>query len=220
MTVSSGIRWGWAIAGGLVLICMSIAAALLVSPPDFVAAYIHSRPVSCAAMEDTGIRHGHPEKLRASHRDGGLRQFSYDLGHHAPGLVAPTVAIRAFDGWLLGSDRGEFGGELVYRPDEGEDVLLAHVNVEDLYRLPQGFIATTGRGTMDSRNGFGAVTVVTRGQGGTVAVAENIDLPGAPTSSWLLESGDLLVNTLGESIIIEGDGLVRAVRCRTGSGVP
>lgn len=209
---TSGVRWALVVAGGVVLACLAIAATAVLAPPDFVGAYLDSRPISCTAMADADGRKQQPTKLRAGGHPDGLDRFAYRLEGHPRGKAAPSVAIRAFDGWLLGSDRGEFGGELIYRNETGDDTLLARANVEDIYRLKRGYIVTTGRGTLESLNGFGHVLVIGRSTDGVVEVVDRFDLPAAPKSSWLLPSGEVLVSTAEESVVITAEG-VRSVVC-------
>jgi len=209
---NSSVRWAWAVAAGLATVCVLVLALLFFSPPDMLAEYIASRPIPCERMDEETVRQNQPEKLRATHEQGGLQQFAYAVGAKAPGEVAPTVAMRAFDGWLLGSDRGEFGGELVYRPDEGEDLLLANINIEDIYWMPQGFIAVAGRRTMISTDSYGAVIAVVRRSDG-VGMIETTDLPGAPLSSWLLKSGELLINTIDQVVLLSDSNVLRPVEC-------
>lgn len=209
---TSPVRWAWAVAAGLATVLVCILALLLLAPPDTLADYIASRPIPCEQMGEETIRKSQPEKLRATHEGGGLHQFAYTVGAHAPGEVTPTVAMRAFDGWLLGSDRGEFGGELVYRPDEGEDLLLANINIEDIYWMPQGFIAVAGRRAIISADSYGAVITIVRRSDG-VGMIETTDLPSAPLSSWLLKSGELLINTIDQVVLLSDSNVLRPVEC-------
>lgn len=192
-----------------------VLAGLLLAPPDAVNEYLANRPISCRPMDAKEVRDVQPGKLHAGYGDQGMARFAYTVGPHPPGEVTPKVAIRAFDGWLLGSSRGEFGGELVYRPDGGEDVLLEAVNIEDIYRMGDVFVATAGRGTIDSINGFGSVIIVGQSAGGITA--SSLELPGAPGSSWLVRPDALLINTLEQTVLWEAGRGLHPVRCKPGT---
>jgi hypothetical protein len=41
----------------------------------------------------------------------------------------PDVALRVASGWLVGSDRGEWGGELIYLEEALAPQMILHANV-------------------------------------------------------------------------------------------
>lgn len=204
----SRLRWGWAVTLGLAIAVVSVAATVALAPPDEVTAYLAARPIDCSPAKDDLST----QVLHATYRDGGLEHLSYTVGIHRPGPMAPTVAVRAFDGWLLGRDHGEFGGELVYRDGSKNDRVLADINIKNIHPVPRGFVVAAGRGFMDSANGIGAVITVVR-ENGEVATT-SVDLPGTPTGSWRLASGALLIRTMEGSLLVPVEGPMREVNCR------
>lgn len=203
------LRWGRAVVLGLTASAVAAAATVTLAPPDDLTAYLVSRPIDCSAVEDDASA----EVLHANYRDDGLEHLSYTVGIHPAGPIAPTVAVRAFDGWLLGRDHGEFGGELVYRDGSGHDRVLANINIKDIHPVPQGFVVAAGRGFMDSVNGAGSVIRVARDTQGEL-VTTAVELPGAPISSWRLASGALLIRTLEKHVLVPAGGDPREVNCR------
>lgn len=201
-------RLGLALALGLGAAVAVVAATLALAPPDEWTAYLAARPIDCSPAENPAAAW----VLHATHRDGGLEHLSYTVGIHPPGSIAPTVAVRAFDGWLLGRDHGEFGGELVYRDGNGTDRMLADINIRGIQPIPDGFQVVAGRGFMDSMNGVGSIITVTE-QGDTVHTT-SVELPGAPTRWHRLASGALLVRTLEKNVLVPVGGEAREVKCR------
>ena len=65
----------------------------------------------------------------------------------APPLLVrrlPGVVLPVEDGWLMGSVRGEFGGELVSRTPDGTNIEVFADNIRDLFRVGDQTIALTG----------------------------------------------------------------------------
>ena len=133
--------------------------------------------------------------------------------NHEPIDQVPDVAMRVPSGWLVGSNRGEWGGELVFIGDGEKPVFLLRDNIEDIYRLGDRYIAVTGLAHLGFN--YGSIfEIILLDNGGW-----NIDLwrklPGAPYSSWLVETGELLINTYGGgSILVSAQGSMRMAPCQ------
>ncbi|MBK8283682.1 MAG: HEAT repeat domain-containing protein [Ahniella sp.] len=124
----------------------------------------------------------------------------------------PTVALRVAKGWIVGSNRGEWGGELAFRSDDGATQLLKYKNVEDIYFLGEQVIVLTGLAHLSSNNGV--VYVVEQQSSGEWSARPWRGLPGAPMSSWLTESGEVLINTAnGGTVLLHPSGTFRVAPC-------
>lgn len=125
----------------------------------------------------------------------------------------PKVALRGDGGWLAGSNRGEWGGELVYIADKTSVTKILDRNVEDIYEFGTGYIATTGLAHLGQNNGI--IYQLLHKEDGPWQTTEWIVLPGAPRSSWFVETGELLINTHnGGSILLSQDGSMRMASCK------
>ena len=123
----------------------------------------------------------------------------------------PVVAVQVGEGWLLGSDRGEWGGALIYRSPEGKDTTLIKDNIEDVYKFPFGYVVTTGLSHMGLNDG--SIYVVTN-ENGEFKAEKLHGLVSAPKTSWILDNGGLLINMWGGvSAIFSTDGSLRRVNC-------
>lgn len=132
--------------------------------------------------------------------------------HRTPQTQVPQVALRVDHGWLAGSSRGEWGGELTYVDDKGARQQVLNQNVEDVYFLGKDIIAVTGLAHLMSN--YGMIYKVSRGADGTWVPTAWRALPGAPQSSWLADTGELLVNVFdGGSILVSADGAMRMAPC-------
>ena len=62
----------------------------------------------------------------------------------------PVCVLKTPNGFLLGSDQGEWGGELVFRSKQGPVVTLLRVNTMGVHRLSFGIVAVTGHSHLPS----------------------------------------------------------------------
>ncbi|MGE0451932.1 MAG: HEAT repeat domain-containing protein [Vicinamibacteria bacterium] len=125
--------------------------------------------------------------------------------------LVPTVGLRIDNGWLVGESRGEWGGELMFLPDAGSPSMLIDDNVGGIHNLPGGRIVVVA-GLSHLGLSQGTIYEVTCSPGACSARAWKI-LPGAPSSSWLLDTGDLLINTTGGSVVLSANGALRMAAC-------
>jgi len=126
--------------------------------------------------------------------------------NRTPLKQVPELALKVENGWLVGSDRGEWGGELVFIDDEGNSKILLNKSVEDIHRLGNLTIATTGLAHLGMNNGV--IYKLELNKNGDWEVSHWIKLPGVTLSSWFVETGELLLNTLhGGSILLSESAL-------------
>lgn len=124
----------------------------------------------------------------------------------------PDLALRVNNGWLAGSRRGEWGGELVYVADNGATTIILDENIEDIYKLGDRYVALAGLSHLGSNNGM--VYQLIYDDSGQWRAEKWLKLPGAPHSSWFVETGELLINTSGGgSILLSQHGLMRMATC-------
>jgi len=116
----------------------------------------------------------------------------------------PNAGIRLKDGYLVGSSRGEWGGELVFINSKGKKVTLLQENVSGLHKFNTDIVVVAGLAHMGSNRGF--LYRVSRMPGGQWKVVKWRALPGAPHNSALLENGNLLVNCYGGNVEISTSG--------------
>jgi hypothetical protein len=112
-------------------------------------------------------------------------------GEHVTEIRAkPDFRLSAFGGELLGSDRGEWGGELVFRDRGGAIHPLTNGNVRGIVRMPFGIVVFTGLAHLGSSGGH-LYSVVRRADGALVATLMR-DLGGSPEAIRWTTRGDLV----------------------------
>jgi hypothetical protein len=126
--------------------------------------------------------------------------------------IVPSVGIRIGNGWLVGSNRGEFGGELIYVGDDGKQQQVVGENVVDLHVLGKRTVLVAGLAHLGFNGG--ALHEIARAPDGTMRSTIWRILPGAPRAAWLTDSGELLVrlNRAG-TVLVSPDGSMRMAPC-------
>lgn len=115
----------------------------------------------------------------------------------------PNVAVRTNHGWLTGYNGGEWGGELMYKPDSGDIQKLLDANVADLFKFGEGYVAITGLAHLSLNSGL--IFRVFQ-EGDSWQIDPWIILPGAPRDSWRADTNEIVIDTYGGGTIIIGEG--------------
>ena len=119
----------------------------------------------------------------------------------------PGAALRVTDGWLLGGDRGEWGGELVFVDGAGRSTTLVDDNIDGLARLGARVVAIGGLAHLMGNRGL-AYEAVHDAKGRWTAHPWRV-LPGAPWGSALQSDGSWLIDTNSGTIVLSPDGKLR-----------
>lgn len=175
---------------------------------------------ACDELDVEAADHSDALRLQHPEDEAELRMLSYpdELAGDSTvrgqnGVLVPGVAVRVDGGWLVGSDRGEWGGELVFIDRNGHATALISENIENLVTLDDGrIVAVTGLGHMFTSRGM--LYLVEPSPGGNWTATRWRRLPGAPRSSSLTRSGELLVSTSrGGSLLVSPQGEMRMAPC-------
>ncbi|MBI5695821.1 MAG: HEAT repeat domain-containing protein [Nitrospirae bacterium] len=68
--------------------------------------------------------------------------------------MTPTVGLNVGNGWLLGRNYGEFGGEMVFWESKEKYTIISEENIEDIFWTSDGIIAVAGISHMSLDNNF------------------------------------------------------------------
>lgn len=112
--------------------------------------------------------------------------------------------MKVADGLLLGGDRGEWGGELAFKDKDGNVTMLVANNTIGIHRMPFGIVAASGLAHLMLNHGY--LYVIDFKEGSVPMARIWKVLPGAPSKSGLLESGDLFVACVGGNVLISPTG--------------
>jgi len=122
--------------------------------------------------------------------------------------ITPKVTYRLETGILSGLDGGEFGGELVHIDNSGKLSLIAEINVIDIYRLSFGIVILGN--TPNKYSSIDSVYLYNKNG----SLIKMFNLIGDARESWLIENGDLLINSLRYgSQVLTKSGMLKYVKC-------
>ena len=147
-----------------------------------------------------------PDQLRAETYT--IEMVGYDdKGKHVERRQAnPGCALKVEGGMLFGGSRGEWGGELVFKDQAGKVTTLVEDNTTGIHRMPFGIVATTGLAHMTMNHGY--LYLVDFKAGSPPKARLWKVLPGMPTKSGVLKSGDLFIACVGGNVLISPTGVI------------
>lgn len=114
-------------------------------------------------------------------------------------LRKPTAGLQFNDGWLLGGNDGEFGGELVFKGTDEQAQLIIRKNIHGIFQLGDSYVAVTGLAHMGTNRGM--VYKLTKVNGNWQSAPWHA-LPGAPLDGGMTKDGELIISTNGAGVII------------------
>ena len=117
--------------------------------------------------------------------------------------------VKVEGSYLVGSDRGEWGGEITFVDLKGSSQTIASENTEAIYQTAQGLFAVTGLAHLSSNSGF--IHRITKAADGAWWVEKWRALPGAPRFSRLLKDGSLFVSCYGGIALISAEGDIKSL---------
>jgi hypothetical protein len=113
-----------------------------------------------------------------------------------PKVVTPDYALPAFGGRLLGTDHGEWIGELLFQDETGDIETILHENVHGIVENHAGVFVFTGLHQMNTNAGY--IYTVTLTDKHDVVATRLGRIPGAPsdviqhpdgTTTFLVDTG-------------------------------
>jgi len=104
-----------------------------------------------------------------------------------PEFLVPDHSLPAFGGQLVGTDRGEFVGKLMFQDEAGDLQTLLDENVHGIVENPAGIFVFTGLAHLGGNEGY--VYVVSLGADERVKTDLLGHLPGAPSQVTLQPDG-------------------------------
>jgi hypothetical protein len=101
--------------------------------------------------------------------------------HERRAKQEPEVALAVPGRWLLGADRGEWGGELIFLNRKHRQHVVHDGNIKALHRLGNRIVALGGLGHLFFTRGVAYEVIA--GRGGEWSLRPWRVLPGAPIAS-------------------------------------
>ena len=113
--------------------------------------------VGCASYSTTEIDDLFPEPTGED-----LSHLAFEMPEYPPHpdlslartvTVTPQIGIPAYGGLILGSDRGEWGGELAFRGPDGNVQVFLHEPVEAIEEISGNYLAFVGLAHLSANRG-------------------------------------------------------------------
>jgi hypothetical protein len=120
--------------------------------------------------------------------------------------IRPACGLKVHGGYVVGSDRGEWGGELAYLDNSGKSVLLVEKNVHGIYHMPFGVVAVAGLAHLTLNEG--TLYLVKIPESGSPTATPWKALPGAPERMGMLKDGRLFIECAGGRVVVTPEGQI------------
>lgn len=122
--------------------------------------------------------------------------------------IVPDVGIKLQEGYLLGSSRGEWGGELIYMDKNGKSQTILEENIQGVYHYASEIVVVTWLAHMSFN--WGMIYKVSKDKHGNWMAQKWRSLPGAPIFSSMLKNESLYVQSyFDKNIILKPNGNIR-----------
>jgi hypothetical protein len=99
----------------------------------------------------------------------------------------PGHVLDALGGEILGKDLGEWGGDVVFRENDGSQYQLINDNCRGIFNTPFGVVAVTGLAHGEENRG--SVYLLSRQAHGHVTASKTLTLPGWPCKAEATKTG-------------------------------
>lgn len=121
------------------------------------------------------------------------------------------IRLPLRDGELVGTDRGEFGGDLRWKPTSGAEFVLVAENTHAIFPVKDGFVSIHGIGHMMISYGFAAF--ISRSEDGVWRAEEVARFPAAAYQAKQLGPDLFAANAAGRVIIFSRNGILGTADC-------
>jgi virginiamycin B lyase len=132
------------------------------------------------------------------------------LAHLAKKQRGYFVTYPVDGGLLVGTSRGEWGGEVVWVKDGNEET-VTEGNVFAIVSRPWGLVLLQGLAHLSTNSG--TASILSRGTDGKWTARPLLELPGQPYALRELPDGGLGIATAYGTLTLDGTGAVRGYEC-------
>ena len=120
-------------------------------------------------------------------------------------------------GMLVGSNRGEFGGDLRLL-SRGRETLITDGNVFAIVQRPWALVLVQGAAHGGAR--YGTMSVLERGRDGRWIARPHLELPAPPSGLRPTADGGLAIATTTGTLVLGPSGAVERFDCREVTPAP
>ncbi len=165
----------------------ALALALAACGGSVAPVMVHRADADAAALRE-GPRSAFPQSSLSYETE--LHSFGEDGEHVRTIDIHPLYELHAFGGELMGDDRGEWGGELMFRDQHGALHRMLGKNVHGILQMPFGVVVFTGLAHLGLDEG--QIYLVSPGANGAPTATPFRSLAGAPSEVTRTVSGEVV----------------------------
>jgi hypothetical protein len=159
----------------------------------------------------TGVNHEQRDWF--VHREDDFRNAYLQRHEFTPPLprfeYSTERALRVKDGWLVGFNKGEWGGALYWFSDDGrKNYYISDHQIVELFSLKGGIYATEGLAHLHTSRGS-IITINYEPSTQRWGAAPFAELPFAPCAATIAPDGTMLITTSDAVVAIGSDRKVR-----------
>ena len=107
--------------------------------------------------------------------------------------VGSKQSVHAFGGTIVGTNSGEWGGEIAFRENDGTSYTIVPDNSEGIFVMPYGVVALTGLAHLGTNRG--TVHILSKSPDSRITATPLVQLPGAPCD--VVKEGDRITMKIG-----------------------
>lgn len=128
----------------------------------------------------------------------------------APALESVSATLDVEGGWLIGTNRGEWGGELYFQRAGSPPKKLLDENIVAIERVGDDIVAFGGLAHLGSNRG---VVIAIERKNGSYAAHARLPLPGAPRSVVRVDATTLLIVANRINVVLRRDWRLDDAEC-------
>jgi len=167
----------------------------------------------CASSEMAGKSQGLSEKeLKNLHYRVKQKVRTFEGVKEHEFEQTPTTGLRVKGGWLVGSNRGEFGGELAFISDTGSKEILFSDNIHQIYNANNSLFVIAGLSHLLTSSG--TIYKLSQTPAGIQHKALH-ELDAEPNTSFLSSNGDIVINTSTKTLLLSPNGSLKEISCNS-----
>jgi HEAT repeat protein len=121
------------------------------------------------------------------------------------------MRLDCWSGYLIGEDKGEWGGSLKFDNSSGNEFTLINDNIKSIYNINDNIIAIAGLAHLSFNRGTIYELIHADDK---IIVNKILILPGAPLRIQKLKDNELMIATIGGTVILSKDFKLRQTTCK------
>lgn len=121
------------------------------------------------------------------------------------------MRLDCWSGYLIGEDKGEWGGSLKFYNSSGKEFTLINDNIKSIFNIDNNIVVIAGLNHLVINTGT-VYRLIKKDE--KILVKKMLILPGAPLKMQKLSDNELMIATIGGTVILSKDLKLRQATCK------